>query len=361
MTIRTAAELAQRAHRLRVLLAGTGLLAVLSLYLTPASAGDAARRVASGAKYCTQTANLVRRACGLEADDSYLRAVAACINFNDIAKRQACTADARSAHHDSVLLCTNQKASRLQICAAVGEDRYDPDFTQARFETDYRNLSHPNRYMPLAIGNRWEYSGSGESVKIEILNRTKTIDGVKCIVQRDQVSKDGFIAEDTNDWFAQALDGSVWYCGEEVKDYETFATDRPVSPELVSIDGSFKVDRDLARPGIIFLANPQPGVTYREEVSLANAEDVSQIVSTTYRYGEDPELDRFVPPALVQLLCHGDCVVANAYTAMAPDVIERKYYAPGIGFILQTVPTTGDTVQLVGCNFDSRCGSLPPP
>jgi hypothetical protein len=338
-------------------MASLGLLAALTLAVGPARANNSA----GNGKYCTQTATLVHRACGSEADDSYLRTAAACINLVDDTARQTCLADAKSARKDAVQLCADQKGARLGICAAVGEARYDPVFTQEFFETDYHNLSNPNRFMPLGIGNRWDYQGSGETVKIEILNRTKTIDGVKCIVQRDQVFKGGFIAEDTNDWFAQAKDGNVWYCGEEVKDYETFADDKPVTAELVSIDGSFKVDRDLARPGIIFMGNPRPGVTYREEVSLANAEDVSEIVSTTYRYGQIPELDRFVPKALVQLLCRGDCVVTNAFTAVAPGVIERKYFAPGIGFILQTKPATGDTVQLVGCNFDSRCGSLPKP
>ena len=324
-------------------------------------AADPAAGAAENGKYCTQTANLVHRACGLEADDSYLRGAAACINIEDTAERQGCLTEGRAARSEALQLCSAQKRARLGICAAVGERRYDPDFSPELFETDFHNLSTTNRYMPITIGNRWEYAGSGETVRIEILNRSKSIAGVHCIVQRDQVYKAGFIAEDTADWFAQAKDGNVWYCGEEVKDYETFAGDRPVAPELVSIDGSFKVDRELARPGIIFLADPRPGQTYREEMSLANAEDVSQVVATDYRYGQDAELDRFVPQALVQLLCRGDCVVTDAYTAVAPEVIERKYFAPGIGFILQVVPDTGETVQLTGCNFDSRCGSLPRP
>ena len=328
---------------------------------TSASAGNSREEGRSGdeGRFCTQTANLVHRACGLEADDIYLRTAAACINMADALERQACLSDARKSRKDGSQLCIDQRASRLNICAAVGENRYDPDFGPELFDTDFHNLSNPNRYMPLGIGNRWDYAGSGEKIKIEILNQTKTIDGVTCIVQRDQVFKDGFIAEDTSDWFAQAKDGNVWYCGEEVKDYEVFAEDRPVVPELVSIDGTFKAGRDFAKPGVIFLGAPRVGVTYREEVSLANAEDVSSIVSTTYRYGDNAELDRFVPKALVQLLCRRDCVVTHAFTAVRPGVIERKYFAPGIGFILQTNPATGEAVQLVSCNFDPRCGSLP--
>ena len=334
-----------------------GLLLLLGVPDTTVAAGAAA----GNGKYCTQTANLVHRACGFEADDSFLRGAAACINIEDAAERQACLTGGRDDRKAGFELCSAQKTARLGICAAVGEHRYDPDFSPELFESDFHNLATTNRYMPLTIGNRWEYSGSRERVKIEILNRTKTIAGVNCIVQRDQVFVAGFIAEDTADWFAQAKDGNVWYCGEEVKDYETFPGDWPVSPELVSIDGSFKVDRDLAKPGIIFLADPRPGRTYREEMSIANAEDVSQVIATDYRYGQDPQLDRFVPQGLVQLLCRGDCVVTDAFTAKAPTVVERKYFAPGIGFILQVVPATGDKVQLIGCNFDSRCGALPQP
>ena len=355
MVICTAPKLAPRSHGSERFLPGAGLLAVLALLLLPAQVANAG----SNAKYCTQTAGLVRRACGLETDDSYLRTVAACININDAAKRRGCMADARTTHHDSAQLCADQKASRLQICAALGEDRYDPDFTQARFESDYQHLSNPNPYMPLTIGNRWEYRGGVENIKIEIQNRTKAIDGVNCIVQRDQVFTSGILTEDTFDWFAQGLDGSVWYCGEQVNEYETFAGDKPVALELVSIDGSFKAGRDFARPGIVFLANPLPGVTYREEASLANAEDVSRIASNSYRYGQDADLDRLVPKALAQLLCRGDCIVTYAFSAMAPGVVERKYYSPGIGLILETVVETGEVIKLVGCNFDPRCGSLP--
>lgn len=88
---------------------------------------------------------------------------------------------------------------------------------------------------------------------------------------------------------------------------------------------------------------------------------MSEILSTTYGYGSNAELDRFVPRVLARALCRGDCVVVNAFNPREPDAIELKYYAPGIGFFLQTVPDSGETVQLVSCNFDPRCTSLPQP
>jgi hypothetical protein len=174
------------------------------------------------------------------------------------------------------------------------------------------------------------------------------------------VKDDGDLVEDTDDWFAQAKDGNVWYCGEEVKDYETFEGDRPETPELVSIDGSFKAGRDGDKPGIIFRASPARGDVYREEFSLGNAEDVTEVLSTTYAYGRARELDRFVPRRLAELLCAGDCVVTRNFTPLEPGISARKYYAPGIGFFLET-KDEGTAVQLVRCNFDPRCARLPPP
>jgi hypothetical protein len=184
---------------------------------------------------------------------------------------------------------------------------------------------------------------------------------VTCIVLRDLVSKDGDLAEATDDWFAQAKDGNTWYCGEEAKDFESFDGDNPRRPELVSIDGSFKAGREGDKPGIIFLASPKKGDVYREEFSLGNAEDATEILSTTYAFGNAPDLDRFVPPQLGQLFCPGDCVVTKNFSLLEPGVVARKYYARGIGFFLEVKPDTGEILRLVDCNFDARCAALPSP
>jgi hypothetical protein len=42
-------------------------------------------------------------------------------------------------------------------------------------------------------------------------------------------------------------------------------------------------------------------------------------------------------------------------------VVERKYFAPGIGGFLEVKPDEGEISQLVECNFDARCASLPTP
>ena len=99
------------------------------------------------------------------------------------------------------------------------------------------------------------------------------------------------------------------------------------------------------------------GDVYLEEFSLG-AEDVTEILSTTYSYGHDLVLDEGVPRVLAQRFCAGNCVVTKNYSLLEPGLFARKYYARGVGTILE-VENTGEVVRLVNCNFDSRCANLP--
>jgi hypothetical protein len=342
-----------RANWRSVTLAAALLVVVLSCF----GSTDA---VAAGA-FCSDTARALNRACGFDLQDNYWVAIAVCTNEKDAADRKECIADAATARSDDRELCKEQLLGRFGACATLGEGRYDPEFEPHMFDSNFTHLSKPNRYFPLRIGNRWEFQGGTESNTVEITNATKLIDEVTCIVARDLVYDEGKLIEATDDWFAQAKDGNVWYCGEEVKNYEFFEGDQPQTPELVSIDGRFKAGVEGAKPGIIFKAHPVVGQANLEEFSLGNAEDIAQVFSTTYSYGEDAELDRFVPRRLARQLCNHDCVVTENVSLIEPGVAERKYYTPGIGFFLETNPDSGEITQLVDCNFDRRCRSLPHP
>lgn len=311
------------------------------------------------AMFCSATAQALFRACGNEAEGDYWVAFGICINESDDEKRSACVSEARQARGEARQLCSEQLVGRRDSCGLLGEGRYDPDFRPALFESDFKSLSNPNRYFPLGIGNQWEFRSNTQSTKVEVLPETKLINGVRCIVVRDEVKEDGELIESTNDWYAQAKDGNVWYCGEETRSFESFEGDQPRKPELVSIEGSFKAGRDGAKPGIIFLATPSAGKAYVEESSLGNAEDATEVLSTSYTYGEDAKLDEGVPRGLAQLLCAGDCVVTKNFSLLEPGLFERKYYAPGIGVFLEVESAGGEVVRLVNCNVDPRCASLP--
>ncbi|MGH8584495.1 MAG: hypothetical protein ACREWG_17345 [Gammaproteobacteria bacterium] len=317
---------------------------------------------AGNGRFCSATAQAQFSACKKEVKDDFFTARAICINVSDQEERKACFAEAQAQRTEGRKLCGEQRAARKDLCAALGEDRYDPDFDPADFDGDFGNLTNPNPYFPLSVGDHWEYVGGDETIVIDVLDKTKRIDGVTCIVVKDQVKVDGQLAEDTDDWFGQRKDGTVDYCGESTRSLETFKGDDPVEPELVDIEGSWKAGRDGDRSGTLFLGSPTVGAVYRQEFSAGDAEDAARVLSTTYGFGADPQLDQFVPRALAVLLCAAnDCVVTGEFSPLSPGGFERKYYARGIGLFLEVHPRSGSTVQLVNCNVDPRCAGLPAP
>jgi hypothetical protein len=317
------------------------------------------RSVAQSGGYCTETADLLLDACKASVADDGAVGKAICLNIINLNAQKTCLDDLADSQDEATLLCMGQHETRLAACGVLGEGQYDPDFKPARFDNP-KSPSKPNPYFPLGVGKHWEYRSATQVNTVDVVNETKRIAGVDCIVFRDLVFEGGFLLEATDDWYVPGKDGSVWYFGEETKDYETFKGDKPMRPELDNIDGSFKAGRDGDKPGIIALASPKVGDGYLEEFSLGNAEDVTEILSTTYSYGHDPELDEGVPGALAQRFCAGNCVVTKNYSLLEPGLFARKYYARGIGTILE-VENTGEVVQLVKCNFDSRCANLPIP
>ena len=313
-------------------------------------------------RFCTATTLAQYDACRYETRDGFSIAKAKCINVSDGDKRAACFTTAREARAEARQLCRAQRAQRLEICGELGEARYDPDFDPADFDSDYRHLTNPNPYFPLTIGHRWDYAGSLEVNTIVALDETKLIEGVTCIVLNDKRFDNGLLVEDTDDWYGQRKDGTVDFCGEAVSNFETFPGDNPVRPERLNTDGQWKTGRDGDPSGAYILGSPRVGDVHRSEFSSRTAEDTVRYLSTSYGYGSDPMLDQHVPRALIELFCRNhDCWAAGENTGLEPGTFTNKYYARGVGFILGVDLETGKSVQLVGCNFDPRCATLPTP
>lgn len=331
----------------------------IGLLASSAAVPATVEEVTAQGAFCSATATALFNACGNETDDDYWVHVGVCINISNAAARASCFGNARRERTEAQQLCSEQRAGRFDACKLLGEGRYDPPFEPALFDANFANLANPNPYFPLGIGNQWDFRSQTQSTKVRVLNATKLIDGVRCIVVRDEVTEDGELIETTNDWYAQAKDGNVWYCGEETSEFESFDGDRPRKPERVSIEGSFKAGRDGDKPGIIFQAAPAVGQAYVEESSFGNAEDATIVLSTSYAYGKNATLDQLVPANLARLLCAGDCIVTRNFSLLEPGAFERKYYARGIGVFLEVEVESGEVVRLVGCNVDPRCASLP--
>ena len=308
---------------------------------------------------CSKTSQLMRSACFAETRDDFLVNKAKCYNEKERYEKRECLEEAREEFSEVREECHDQFDAREEACGRLGQSPYDPSFEAEDFEESLDTLSVPNPYFPMGVGHVWIYGGD-EDIMVEVLDETKFIDDINCFVVRDVVSEDGLLVEDTDDWFAiNRNDGGIWYCGEEVKDFEYFDGDVPSLPELIAIDGSFKVERDGDRAGVIFPGYPQVGDFFRQEYSLGNAEDIGEIISTNYHYGEDEELDNLVPQELAEMLCNHDCVIVAESTPIEPGVFELKYYAREIGFFVGTNPEDEEVVFLTGCSFNVVCDSLP--
>jgi hypothetical protein len=313
------------------------------------------------AQQCSQAASLMLDACGFEVQDEEAVGKAKCLQISNSSARSQCNAEVADEKAEHLDLCDEQAQARTDACDAIGDTRYDPVYSPLLFDTNYATPPHPNSYFPLKTGDTWQYStGPEQRTVVHVTNRTKRIEGLTCVVVSDTVTEDGVATEVTNDWMCQAKSGDVHYLGEETAEYETFEGDKPQLAERVSTDGSFKSGRDHNKGGILFPANPVVGKVYYEEFALGDAEDIAKILSTSYHYGSNASLDQLVPAALAQYFCGaGDCVVTENTSQLEPGVVERKYYARGIGVFLETDLDAGEADRLTSCNFDSRCSGIP--
>jgi hypothetical protein len=206
------------------------------------------------------------------------------------------------------------EASERPLPAAVESGApYEPTIEPADF-VDVID----NPYFPLRPGSRWVLEGSGDADgevdTVTVLEETRVVMGVECLVVRDEVSQDGEPVEITDDWYAQDRDGNVWYFGEETAEYE--------NGEVVSTGGSWEAGVDGAQPGIIMPAEPVVGAAYRQEFYAGEAEDMAVAV----------ELGQRVEIAAGSF---DNVLVTEDWTPLEPDVRERKSYAPGVGLITE--------------------------
>ena len=183
-----------------------------------------------------------------------------------------------------------------------------------------------NPYWPMKPGSRWVFretdaEGTVSRVVVTVLDKTKMIaNGVEARIVHDQVTEGDQVVEDTYDWYAQDAEGNLWYFGEDTTEYEN---GKPKTKE-----GSWEAGVDGALPGIIMPAEPQVGMTYREEYYKGHAEDGASIISTD-------ALAR-VPYGRFE---HG--VQTRNFSGIEPDVIEEKIYARGVGVVLEITVSGG--------------------
>lgn len=177
-----------------------------------------------------------------------------------------------------------------------------------------------NPYFPLKPGTVTVLHGSDEDgryvERVEVTHRTKTIQGVKCVVISDVLRRtDGSLAEKTSDWYAGDSAGNVWYFGEDTGTYDEHG-------KLEDKDGSWEAGKDGGRRGLIMPAHPRPEQAYRQEFHGGDAEDQAWIVDNA---------GHVTTPA-----GSFDHVVRSyEWSRLEPNVISLKLYAPGVGVVAE--------------------------
>jgi hypothetical protein len=183
-----------------------------------------------------------------------------------------------------------------------------------------------NPFFPLVPGTALVYEGQSdgehEVVAVRVTSRTKEILGVTCVVVRDTVTVAGHVHEDTFDWYAQDIDGNVWYMGEDTKEYE--------DGKVVSTEGSWEAGVNGALPGVIMPAHPEVGIAYTQEHYAGEAEDKGKIVAL----GEHVT----VPFGSYEVL------VTEDWTPLEPKIREHKSYASGVGVVFEEIVRGGEGV-----------------
>jgi hypothetical protein len=274
---------------------------------------------------CRQTAQDTLTSCRNAAQSDYSLALAKCDNLADPAARSQCQSQASADLNDAQQTCQEQNDVRLAACDRLGGAPYDPVIDPSNFVTQI-----DNPYFPLTPGTTFIYEGETaegfEHDEFAVTHNTRVIQGVTCVEVHDTVTTDGELTEDTLDWFAQDRDGNVWYFGENTHELEDGL--------ITTIDGTFMAGVNGDKPGIVMKAHPAIGDFYRQEFSLANAEDFAETVSLTESVT--------VPAGTFH-----NCLKSQETTPLETDLLEHKFYAAGVGNVLTVDATTGDREELV--------------
>ncbi len=172
-----------------------------------------------------------------------------------------------------------------------------------------------NPYWPMSPGSRWVFretdtQGTREKAVVEVTKKTKTIaNGIEARVIVDTVTENGTPVELTKDWYAQDSAGNIWYLGEYVTNY--------TNGKVVDHGGSFEAGVDGAQAGIAMPANPEPGLSYRQEYYKGVAEDKGAVITIGEEQVEVP-------------FGHFDTgvLMTRDLVPTEPKVQELKFYAP---------------------------------
>src|SRR3989344_4974855 len=217
---------------------------------------------------------------------------------------------------------------------------YDPQISPADFSSEVTNM-----FFTLEPGTVFVYEAEKaeghERIEVTVLSETRMVMGVEAVIVKDQVFLDGELIEDTRDWYAEDLEGNVWYIGEETAEYE--------GGVMTTTAGSWEAGIDGAKPGLIMKANPQVGDSYRLEYYAGEAEDMADVVTLN---------ESLVVPSGA----FPGCLTTYDYTPLDPNAKEYKYYCPEVqGVALEVNIEDNERMELISVKNNTAPAVSPPP
>jgi hypothetical protein len=194
--------------------------------------------------------------------------------------------------------------------------------------TNFSGHEIDNTYFPLPPGTTFHYEGKSggdpSTDDVFVTHQTKTIIGVETTVVRDTLHVNGRLVEQTDDWYAQDDDGTVWYFGEDTKEFNRRG-------EVISTEGSWEAGRHRAKAGIFMPADPKVNQVFHQELAKGVAEDCFQIVSLH-------------ESVTVPYTSSDQAMKTKEFTRLEPD-IDHKWYVPDVGVVRDEGPD--DHLELV--------------
>jgi len=175
-----------------------------------------------------------------------------------------------------------------------------------------------SRYAVLEPGYRLVLEGTegGRKVRlwVTVLEDTAVVDGQATRVVEEREWHGGTLAEVSRNFEAMCPStGDAYYFGETTDVYR--------DGKVVGHEGAWRAGRDGAHAGLLLPGRPEVGEGYYQEVAPGVAMDRARVVSTSETV--DTPAGTF----------HG-CLRTHETTPLEPNAGEDKYYAPGVGLLV---------------------------
>jgi hypothetical protein len=211
-----------------------------------------------------------------------------------------------------------------------------PAVTGATVPVGTPTFSNPltinNTYHPFQVGGVKVFQGADGRAKtvgvhiylpdIRSFNWNGTT--VQCRVLREIAFEDGQLLEISDNYFAQADDGTVYYFGEVVDNYDSGVVVNNDGSWLVggpTLPGDPATSGNAPNPTVFMPANPEVGDVFKPE-------DLFPLVDET------AEVQRVSVNVKVPAGRFADTIKIQETSALEPGAT-NKWYAPGVGVVME--------------------------